>query len=81
MDRKFMFMEKNLSPGGCLPLPWGYIHVYDHNIQTLMEETYWEHKWTENLCLWKKICPQEVVCPCPGAIYIYMTIIFKHLLH
>ena len=23
-----------LTPGGCLPLPWGYIHVYDHNIQT-----------------------------------------------
>ena len=34
MDRKFMFMEKNLTPGGCLPRPWGYIHVYDHNIQT-----------------------------------------------
>ena len=34
MDRKFMFMEKKLTPGGCLPLPWGYIHVYDHNIQT-----------------------------------------------
>ena len=34
MDRKFMFMERNLTPGGCLPLPWGYIHVYDHNIQT-----------------------------------------------
>ena len=34
MDRKFMFMEKNLTPGGCLPLPRGYIHVYDHNIQT-----------------------------------------------
>ena len=34
MDRKFMFMEKNLTPGGCLPLPWGYILVYDHNIQT-----------------------------------------------
>ena len=30
MDRKFMFMEKNLTPVGCLPLPWGYIHVYDH---------------------------------------------------
>ena len=28
MDRKFMFMEKNLTPGGCLPLPWGYIYVY-----------------------------------------------------
>ena len=25
--------------------------------------------------------PQGVVCPCPpGAIYMYMTIIFKHLL-
>ena len=23
---------------------------------------------------------QGVVCPCPGAIYMYMTIIFKHLL-
>ena len=34
MDRKFMFMEINLTTGGCLPLPWGYIHVYDHNIQT-----------------------------------------------
>ena len=34
MDRNFMFMRKNLIPGGCLPLPWGYIHAYDHNIQT-----------------------------------------------
>ena len=31
MDRTFMFMEK-MSSGCCLPL--GYIHVYDHNIQT-----------------------------------------------
>ena len=23
-----------MSPGGSLPLPWGYIHAYDHNIQT-----------------------------------------------
>ena len=28
----------------------------------------------------KKQLPQGVVCPCPGAIYMYMTIIFKHLL-
>ena len=34
MDRRFMFMRKILNPGGCLPLLWGYIHVYDHNIQT-----------------------------------------------
>ena len=29
MDRRFMFMKKNV----CL-CPEGYIHVYDHNIQT-----------------------------------------------
>ena len=28
----------------------------------------------------KKKCPQGVVCPFPGAIYMYMTIIFIHLL-
>ena len=33
MDRRFMFMEK-ISSGGCLSPPLGYIHVYDHNIQT-----------------------------------------------
>ena len=26
----------------------------------------------------KRFCPQGVVCPCPGAINMYMTIIFKH---
>ena len=29
----------------------------------------------------KKIWPQEVVCLYPVAIHMYMTIIFKHLLH
>ena len=33
MDRRFMFIEK-MSSGGFLPPPLGYIHVYDHNIQT-----------------------------------------------
>ena len=34
MDRRFIYVyEKNLTLGGCLPLPWGYIHVYEHNIQ------------------------------------------------
>ena len=28
----------------------------------------------------KKECPQGVVCPFSGAIFMYMTIIFKHLL-
>ena len=34
MDRRFMFMKNILTPGGCLPQARGYIHVYDHNIQT-----------------------------------------------
>ena len=25
--------ENMLGPGSCLPMPRGYIHVYDHNIQ------------------------------------------------
>ena len=32
-NRVFIFMKKK-SPGACLPLPRGYIHVHDHNIQT-----------------------------------------------
>ena len=32
--QKIYVYENILGPGGCLPLPRGYIHVYDHNIQT-----------------------------------------------
>ena len=31
-----------MSSGGCLSLPRGYIHVYDHNIQTSL--TAWQVK-------------------------------------
>ena len=34
MDRIFMFMKIFWGPESCLPLPRGYIHEYDHNIQT-----------------------------------------------
>ena len=46
MDRRLMFMKIILTPGGCLPMPWGYIHVYDHNTQTsysLKAKLYVEH--------------------------------------
>ena len=33
MDRRFMFMKK-MSPGGLSAPATGYIHAYDHNIQT-----------------------------------------------
>ena len=31
------------------------------------------------LMLKENFSPWGVVCPCPGAIYMYMTIIFKHI--
>ena len=34
----------------------------------------------KRLMLMKNFSPWRVVCSCPGAIYMYMTIIFKHLL-
>ena len=37
MDRRFMVMKKKMSSGGYLPLSRGYIHVYDHNIQTSLK--------------------------------------------
>ena len=39
--------ENNLTPGGCLPLPQGYIHVYDHHFQTspLKAKFYVETPW------------------------------------
>ena len=32
--QKMYVYENILGSEGCLPLPRGYIHVYDHNIQT-----------------------------------------------
>ena len=38
-DRKFMFFTKQMFPGGCLPLPLDYIHIYDHYFKHLL----WKH--------------------------------------
>ena len=35
-DRRFMFMKIILPQGGCLPLPQGYIHVYDQIFKHLL---------------------------------------------
>ena len=43
LDRIFMFMKIFWDPEGYLPLPRGYIHVNDHNIQT-SSETDWPIK-------------------------------------
>ena len=55
---------------------WGKLLKYDLRGKNC-------RKWVDGMdrifMFMKKFCPQGVVCPCPGAIYMYMTIIFKHL--
>ena len=69
---------KTLSPGGCLPLPWVYIHVLNHEkncIKSDFKEI--SLKLASNdqsdkmFLLTSKFHPQGVVSPCPGAIYMY----------
>ena len=72
---------KILTPGGCLPLPWGYIHVQKQAkmfIKSDFKEIFL--KLTLNgqsdkvFLLTSKFCPQGVVYPCPGAIYRWKNI-------
>ena len=70
---------KALSPGGCLPLPRGYIYMYKImkkklykiRLQRDVFETCskWP-KWQE-VSVDIKIFSPRVVCPWPAAIYIY----------
>ena len=67
---------KNLSPGGCLPLPWGYIHALNHKkcIKSDFKEIFFKLATNDRrdkmFLLTSKFRPQGVVSPCPGAIYI-----------
>ena len=42
------------------------------------EGTCWEYANGQTIYGYEKHCPQGFVCPCPGDIYMYITIIFKH---
>ena len=52
MDRRFMFMKIFWPQEGCLPLPQGYIHVYDQNIQISFRKPFGQSK--PNF-MWSKI--------------------------
>ena len=71
---------KNLSTGGCLPLPWGFIHVKNHEkkcIKPDFKEIFLKLATNDRsdkmFLLTSKFCPQGVVGPCPGAIYMYKS--------
>ena len=61
---------KTSSPGGCLPL---LMNIYC--IKSDFKEIFWnlQHmaEVTRGFCLTSKFCPQGVVSPCPGAVYMY----------
>ena len=68
---------KTLSPGGCLPLPWGYIYVYNHEkncIKSDFKEIFFKlaaNDRNDKVSVDIKILSPGVVCPWHGTIYIY----------
>ena len=63
---------KTLVPGSCLPLPRGYIHVQNHEkscINQTSKTFFWNLQQVTEV-LTSKFCPQGVVSPYPGAIYM-----------
>ena len=69
-----------LSTKGCLPLPLGYIRgrTLKMCIKSELKESCLKlatDGWSgKGFLLTSKVCPQEVFCPCPGAIYMYKVI-------
>ena len=69
---------KTLSPGGCLPLPCGYIHMYRIMEKNCIKSDFRDFfKLATNdrsdkmFLLTPKFRPQGVVSSCPGTIYMY----------
>ena len=68
---------KILLPEGCLPLPCGCIHVLKQAkicIKSDFKDIFFKlatnGQSDEAFLLTSEFCPQRVVCPCPGAIYM-----------
>ena len=68
----------NLSTGGCLPLPRGYIYALNHKTNYIKSDfkgiflKLALNEWNDKtFLLTLKLCPLGAVCPCPGAIYMY----------
>ena len=70
-----------LSTKGCLPLPWGYIHVEKHlkmciksELKEICLKLATNGQSDKGFLLTSKVCPEGVFCPCPGATYMYKII-------
>ena len=72
---------KILSPVDCLPLPGAlYImvkhekNIYKIGLQRNSFKPATNGQSDKSFLLTSKVCPDGVVCPCPGAIYIHKII-------
>ena len=79
--RPFCF-HKLFIPNGLSAPAWGYIHVKKNDVKNGKKSDFKEivFKLATNgqsdkeFLLTSKFCPQGLVCPCPGAIYMYKII-------
>ena len=70
-----------LSTKGCLPQPWGYIHVEEYlkmcvksEFKQICLKLAINGQSDKGFLLTSKVCPQGVFCPCPRAIYMYKIV-------
>ena len=73
---------KILSRGGCLPLPWDFIHVLNQEKNCIKSDfkdiplkLLTNERGDKMFLLTSKLCPLEAVCSCLGAIYMYKIIV------
>ena len=83
-EKKFLLISKLCLLGAVWPLPCGYIHVLNHEINCIKSDfkeislKLATSGLSDKACLLtSKFCPVGAVSPCPGAIYMYMYQIMK----
>ena len=77
-NKKFLLTSKLCPLGAVCPLPWGYIHILNHEKKCIKSDfkeislKLATNGLSDNaFLLTSKFCPLGAVCPCPGAIYMY----------
>ena len=77
-DRKFLLTSKLCPLEAICPLPRGYIHILNHeknciksDFKQIFLKLATNDRSDKMFLLTSKFCPQVVVSPYPGAIYMY----------
>ena len=78
--RPFCF-HKLFVPNGLSSPAWGYIHVKKtrkngkkSDFKEIVFKLATNGQSDKEFLMTSKFCPQGLVCPCPGAIYMYKII-------